>query len=103
MCTISTASIALLLIAPQFCNAQSNGPAIEELNWAAVVTATEATFIFPPSSETTWKWHSKDTKNNAQEYAWNVAVGDETSGYHLGHHCSTTKRLAKALAACPIC
>ena len=84
MYPLSILSIAFLLIAPQFCNGQSNGPAIEQLKWTAIVGPTKAIFTFPPSSQAKWNWHNADTKNNALEYAWNVGVGGETNGYRFG-------------------
>jgi len=64
--------------------AQSKDPAIEDLNWVAVVTKNEATFMFPATKRTSWSWYNSETQDGLCEYSWNVMIGDHKSGFQFG-------------------
>ena len=63
---------------------QGGQVAIEDLNWTAKVSESEAFFEFPPTRQKKWKWDRKETPENSLEYKWGVWVGDPESGYEFG-------------------
>ena len=80
-------SLIAFVVVAVFCVelvAQSKDSAIEDLQWVAHVSHTEAVFIFPTTKRGNWSWHNVETPNNFLEYSWNVATGKHKSGYQFG-------------------
>ena len=53
--------------------------------YAAVVTRSEARFVFPVPERDTWPIDLPETPNNAQEYAWEIEVQNEGQEYRFGY------------------
>ncbi len=52
----------------------------------AIVQGQTAEFIFPLPIKQTWTWNMKETKDNSQEYTWEIALTgpDSKSTYNFG-------------------
>lgn len=68
-------AIVFLLVA---CSGLRGGEqtAATEPPYTAVVSPTEARFVFPVSAREVWQWNSSAIRDNVQEYQWQVRVDD---------------------------
>jgi hypothetical protein len=57
---------------------------VNQAPFTALVTKTEAQFVFPLPIRSLWSWRQTATKDNAQEYRMDVTVQNEGRNYAFG-------------------
>ena len=59
---------------------------VNQAPFTALVTKTEAQFVFPLPVRSLWSWRQPATKDNAQEYRINVTVQNDERKYAFGFY-----------------